>query len=254
MHIKKFDARGGWEWVMRGWSLFRQAPQMWLGIAFVYSLVFVALDYIPFVGHLVLTLITPMLLAGALLAAHDMQQAGAPPANRGSMVERARAWLLQGTGHLLQAFADPAKTLPIMVIGTLALGVVVVLQILAQLMHVGGSAIPAFFHGSVTFKVGLPALFTLLALWAIKLILLGAVVYAVYLIALRDEGPLPALEYGLKACLRNPVAIAIVFIALLLPYALVALLGLWALFLAGLLLLPWFVGSMYASSRDVYNQ
>lgn len=253
MHIKKFDARSGWEWVKRGWALFRQAPQMWLGIAFVYSLVFVALDYIPFVGHLVLTLITPMLLAGALLAAHDMQHEDRWVPPRGGLVERVREWLLRGTGQLLRAVADPTKTLPIMVIGTLALGVVVVLQIVGQLLHVGGAAIPAYLHGSVTLKVGLPALFTLLVLWAIKLILLGAVVYAVYLIALRDEGPLPALEYGLKACLRNPVAIAVVFAVVLLPYALVALIGVWALFLAGLLLLPWFVGSMYASGRDVYS-
>jgi hypothetical protein len=148
-----------------------------------------------------------------------------------------------------------------MVVSTLLLGGVVVIRILAQLLKVGGAALPAMLSG-VSAAVWLPALLGLVVVLALYALLLMAFVYTVPLILFRGAHPLPAIESGFVAALDNWKAFAIfagvfslageaarlLFLYFPFPFDYFAFLAL------GLVLLPVMAGGLYASYLDLFTR
>jgi hypothetical protein len=264
------EARRAREWLATGWTLFRRAPLLWLSVSFVYLVVAMLLEQIPFIGWLILVLLSPMFLFGTLPIAKALADNALPadalPARptwfdvRG-WAQYARELILRAARRLFSGFAREDELLPVMVISTLLLGGVVALRILAQLLKVGGSALPAMLAGSVGPTVWVTALIGLIVVLAIEALLLMAFLYTVPLLLFRREYPLPAIESSFGAALNSLGAFAVfvgVFLALgeisrLLFFYLVFPFDYLAFLLIGLVALPVMIGALYASYLDLYG-
>lgn len=66
-------AGNGWQWIVEGWRLFARQPLMWWGVLLVFVLVTIVVQFIPFAGPIIGTLITPVLFAGLMLGAHALR-------------------------------------------------------------------------------------------------------------------------------------------------------------------------------------
>ncbi len=259
MKSNSHGAGRGWSWIAEGWGLMRQDWMLWLGMTFVYMVIALALKMIPFIGVLILILISPTMLAGVLHGAHDLE-AQVRGVKVGS--ERgARGHLHRSIRQLFSGFSLEAELLPIMVISTLTLSAAVVIEILAQLLKVGGPALPAMLAGSVGPAIWLPALVSLLIVLVLQVALTMAIFYAVPLVLFKKEYPLPAIEKSFRACMHNALPL-VVFglpfaiistVADLLYFALDFPADYVALFVLGLITLPFFVSGLYRSYQDAFG-
>jgi len=266
---KRVSATTGWAWVVSGVALFRTEPVLWLAMAFVYLVMAIVLSQIPFIGWLILVLFTPLLMLGALSVAQALAGPGlpanaVPTAPTGRDV---RAWanylrdlLTRAARRLFQGFSNEDKLLPVMVISVLLLGGVVVISILAQLLKVGGAALPAMFSGSVGPTVWVTALIGLVVVISLETLLLMAFLYTVPLILFRREHPLPSIEMSFSGALNNLGAfiifisvfavigeiLRILFLRFFFPFDYLAF------FIVGLVALPVFIAALNASYQDLF--
>jgi hypothetical protein len=189
--------------------------------------------------------------------------APAPPVQHDfrSLALYLREHVMRAARRLFQGFSDEAKLLPIMVIGTLLLGGLVAIKILAQLLKVGGAALPAMLSGSVGPAVWLTALLGLLVVLSLEALLLMAFLYTVPLIAFRREHPLPSIELSFNGAATNMGAFSIfvsvfavageamrtLFLLLIFPFDYLAFL------VIGLVALPVFIAALHASYQDLFT-
>lgn len=268
------SARTGWRWLAAGIALLRGQPALWLGMAFVYLALAMVLEQIPFIGWLILLLISPVLLLGVLPYARAQMENRLPgkaniplPAARDLRVRATwRAWalylrqlLVRSARQQLGGFKIEHRLLPVMVVSTLLLGGVIVLRILASLLK-AGSSLHAMVLGNVTPTVWLPDLVATLLVLALLALLIMTVVYSIPLILLRGSYPLPAFEASFFAARLNLGAFSI-FTGSFLLVAVAARSAFFyfgfpidylAFLLLGLVAIPVLVGGLYASYRDLF--
>jgi len=270
VRANQVPAKNGWGWVKHGMLLFRKEPVLWLSMAFVYLAMAILLSQIPFIGWLILVLFTPLCMLGALPVAQAQDGPGlpanavpTPPAARAfrPWVDYLRDLLARAARRLLNGFAEEDKLLPIMVISTLLLGGVVVINILAQLLKVGGAALPAMLAGSVGPSVWITALIGLVVVLGLESLLLMAFLYTVPLILFRREHPLPSIELSFTGALNNLGAFAVFISVFAVASEVVRVLFLLFVFpfdylivlLAGLVALPVFIAGLNASYQDLFT-
>jgi uncharacterized membrane protein len=269
MQINKVSAGRGRAWIECGWALLRQDPWRWGAVAALYMLFAVALDQLPFVGRLLLVLITPLLVAGPMAALQEAAGAPVPapaperPVGATAIAARIAPSAVRAARTLVQGFTEPEKMMHLLVVGALSLGAVVLLQILAQLLRVGGHllvGLPAAIAASgFTLEVAAP-LIGLAVVLSLRLILILAVLYAVPLIMLAEEPPLAALRASLAAARRNPMALglfglafAAAYLLLVVPFALWHPLGYLVALTAGSLVAAVFLTGVYCSYRELFR-
>ncbi len=266
MRANKVNAGRGFAWLECGSAFVRKDPWSWIGLGVLYLLIAVLFDHLPFVGPLILILLTPILLAGPFLTAEA--SGGAPPAAENPQGAAALARKLgevagQSVVRLLQGFTDPEKVLHVMVIGAFTLGAVVLMQIIGQILRIGShtlTALPAALLSGNLSPALTASLIGLLLVLSIKLAVSMAVLYSVPLIVLRGEPPLAALQMSFAGCARNWLPLSLYSLPFLIVYAIVAaLFALWrplgylALFSFGAVATTWFLAGVYCSYRDLYT-
>jgi hypothetical protein len=266
-------ATAGARWLRGGWAMLHTQPALWLGMAFVYLVIAMLLEQIPFIGWLILLLITPVLLLGALPFVRNQLEGNLPdqavvpaPAERDLRARDTwQQWALylrdlvvRSARHLFGGFTSDRRLLPVMVVSTLLLGGVIVLRLLASLLK-AGSSLHAMLLGSVTPSVWLPDLIATLLVLTLLVVLIMTVLYTVPLILFRGVHPLPAFEASFLTARRNlgPFAIfagSFLLLAILcrslffflpfpLDYLVFLLIGLFALLTCAL----------YLSYRDLFG-
>lgn len=254
MQVQTLEAGRSRLWVAGGWELFSRDRGLWIGMALVYLAIALVFDQIEFIGYLLLVWITPVFAAGAIVVADGLER-DPPPARAftgTTLRERLRAGFGRSVAALFQVFWQPEKTLGAMIIGTLALGGTVVIQILSQMLQVGGAAIPAMLSGGVGPGIWAPAILSLLLVVILRLALILIALYAVHFVVLENQLSLPAIEHSGRALGRNPLPLAVFGVVFLVPMFLSASLGTLGAFAVHLLLLPLFLTSVYVSHKDLY--
>lgn len=266
-NMNKAEAQVGWSWVVAGWATLRRDIPAWAGMGFIFMLIAILLKLIPFIGLLLLVLLAPMLLGGALHAAstaEDMKlRAAASDKSAAAPLPRRLLLALQtAAGRLFYIFADEEKIIHFMVISTLTLGMVVIINILAMLLKIDGSALSAMAAGSVGPRIWVPALIGWVLVMLLQVLLIMAVLYVVPLILFRKDPPLIAIEKSFHACKRYLLALSvfavpfilanmfITYFFFLLPFPADYL----AAFLIGWVAAPLFVTSLYRSYQDVFEK
>lgn len=254
MQVKKLAAGRSKAWIGCGWQLFFRNRALWLAMSVIYVALVLLLMQLPFVGPLLLVLLTPALAGGAFLTTRELETDNTGvPARRATLKERMRSLFGRALNQLLRVFSEPDNTLSIMVIATLTLGAAVVVQILSQLLHANTAAWPALVGGGVDVGIWLPWLLRLAFVIALKLVLALIMLYAVHQVVIGSQTPLAALENSVNACISNAAPLAAVALVLVLPLIVATEIGGMTLGVIGLLILPVLLTSIYCSYKDMYH-
>jgi hypothetical protein len=243
------------EWFACARALFDRDRVLWLGMAALYLLLALALRRIPFVGSLVLVLISPLLLAGALLAAHDLHaRAGRPP---GRWQQR----LAQPARTLLQPLANEALMYPALLACIVTLGLVLAAAVLEYLLT-GGSLVSGLAAGQIAGPLRAWTFAAIVLVAGLYVVLTMALCFLIPLTVLGGHTVLTAVSASFRACARHAAALALFalgFVVLAVALAVMFILpgGAWLgyglLFTAGLVALPLFVAGLYCSYRTVFD-
>jgi uncharacterized membrane protein len=203
-------ANDAWQWIVRGWQLFLKNPVVWVVLTLIYIVSLFVLNMVPVVGALLAAVLTPVLIAGLLFGANELDQGRAlTPA------------------HLFQAFQDQPRLLQLALLGMVPLAV--------TLLQKGVMAL------------SLPQELTTLI--GLVLSLAGACVllFGLPLVMLGNKTTVEAVPASLRACLAQPLAVA-VFLGLALLLMILAMIPLG---LGLLVYLPVMVGAVHAGYRQV---
>jgi uncharacterized membrane protein len=231
----------GVEWWRGGWQIFRNAPGMWLVIMILFLAIMFALSLIPFLGQIVSSLLYPVLGAGVLVGARE--------------VDRGRPLTI---GHLFACFND--KAMPLIIVALLYFGAWFVIWLGAAALLVGLAGFgtvaslvsgdplqaPDALLGMMTGS----ALVVVLVAVLLGMPLIMAYWFAPALVLFRGDEPLAAMKASFAACMRNvPPFLVFSLLGLLL-----AVLASIPLGLGWIVLLPVYVLSIYASYKDIYGE
>ncbi|MGQ0656515.1 MAG: BPSS1780 family membrane protein [Chromatiales bacterium] len=234
MNIKKVEADAGLSWLGEGWRLFKLNPGMWIALILIYFVVIVVLSFIPFIGALILALITPALATGLVHAARELDQ------GRDLAIEQ-----------LFAGLTDAQKRVPLLTLGAIYIGVAIVMVLIIFLLG-GGAMMGGMMMGGAEPAAGAAAAAGGAGLIAIIAILIGimiamAFVYAGPLVMFQGVAPVDSIKASFNACAQNIVAF-IVFGVILAVLAVIASLP---LLLGWLVLGPVATGAIYASYKAI---
>ena len=262
--IKTFGGAHGLSWLRAGLLVFGKAPALWATLALVYLTIGFLLNLLPFVGRLVMVLLTPLLAAGAFALAAELERATPtepPPTPEPSPQARARAvaeLFKQAAGRLFGVFNNLDRALPFMIVGAFALGGVVFIQILVQSLKVGTHTLSVLFGGAIAITALLPTLLGLITVVAIEIAFAMTLAYVVALILFQNLAPLSALRVSFTTSLANTPPLAAFSVPFLLGlgvlqwlFSAVGSYAYIAYFVLGMTLLPILVAGLYCSHREL---
>lgn len=257
------------DWIVCGWCLFRAQTGLWLGMALVYLVIAFLLRLIPFMGDLVLILISPILLAGTLLTARAAdrparvntatvtQNSGGP--DTAPEPVRWRLVLLRPARSLFQTFTHSQKLPVAMIACVLVLGLVMLLKIVEYIV-IGGSLRTGLNFAQIATNPRPVTLIGMLIILLLYLLLAMALYYLVHLSMLGEHNPMNAMAESFTACKRNVLPLSIFTGVYVLPCLLIAVLfristplGYLSAFTLGLVVLPNFVLGTYCSYKDLFE-
>ena len=174
-----------------GWEYFQQAPGAWLGIIFVFMVIYVAASMIPFVGGFIAIPLMMVLLGGVALCC-DLQRRGRVPE----------------LSNLFDGFG-PARN-PLLLVSVVYLVATIVATVLVMVVMFAGMGGLGAFTGQGQDPdpaVMVPMIAVLVVLALGLFIPLGmAIWFAPYLVAINGMAPIDAMKSSFQACLRNLVA------------------------------------------------
>ncbi|MBA4142784.1 MAG: hypothetical protein H0X43_07215 [Nitrosospira sp.] len=233
MEVRQVDAKQGWQWIVRGFSLFRQVPVVWILLCATLLLIAATLALIPMAGQFIFTLLSPVFLAGLMMGCKNLEQGGALELS-----------------HLVAGFKNSPT--PLITIG----GIYLVGQvlILGVFMLVGGDVLMGLLlegkrvDENELKSVSGDMLSASLVALTLSIPLMMAAWFAPLLVIFRDMPPLDAMRLSFFACLKNIMAFQIYAVILVvltviatIPYGL----GLFVL-------IPTLFASIYVSYNDIF--
>lgn len=226
-------AGNGWSWIAEGWRAFMKAPGTWIAITLVMLVISFAANFIPFIGPLALTVLTPVFVGGIMLGCRALDE--------GKEIE---------FRHLFAGFQNPFGGLA--TVGAIYLGCIIVIGLVVGLITgasmfamMGGGAAqnPAMVAGAMA-SMAIAVLLGLALFMPVAMLIW----FAPALVALNQVPPVEALKQSWRGCLRNIVP-SLVYGVVLLVLAIIASLP---IMLGWLVLGPVALASIYASYRDIY--
>lgn len=226
-------ASHGWNWIADGWTTFKAAPGLWIGIMVVFIVIFIALALLPFVGPVAQNLLMPVFMGGIVLGCRAIDDGKALEFN-----------------HLFAGFQQRFATL--VAVGALYLAGFVAIMVVVMLiagagvaaMMLGGGGQPDIGQGGAMLGMLLGVLIAV----ALSIPLVMAIWFAAPLVMFHELGAVDAMKASFTGCLRN-----------LLPFLVYGIVGFFLAILATLplglgwlVLAPVFAASVYAGYRDIY--
>src|SRR3989344_3676390 len=132
----------GIAWIVQGWHRVQEQPPLWFGMAAIYLVFGFTLKLIPFMGDLLLVLITPMLLASMVTVLAQEKSAVHRNVNgkASSMPALLQAWLAQPAQELVSIFTREDKVFGAVLLGIVTLGLAMLVKITGYLLIAGSVA------------------------------------------------------------------------------------------------------------------
>jgi hypothetical protein len=226
----------GWGWVAEGWGLFTHNPWAWIGACLLYLLILIALNFIPFIGGVIGSILGPLFTGGLMI--------GAQAAHAGDDFE---------VKDLFAGFSR--KPGPLALVGAAYIGFALLLGLLVGLGMLALFALagPGLTDGADPTHINLDqfGLLTVLPILVALLFVIPfamAVLFAPTLVALNDVPVMAAFKLSFLGCWRNILPFLVYgLVALLLTFIAVLPLG-----LGLLVLMPVLTVSIYCAYRDIY--
>ncbi|MCR4300305.1 MAG: hypothetical protein NUV51_01710 [Sulfuricaulis sp.] len=246
-------------WIACGARLVLAQKSLWFGMTLVYFALGFLLTLIPFMGHLLLILVSPMLVASVFWGRAQEPQgpSPAPMAQPVSFPSVLQTWIAQPAQELMRIFTQENKMFGAVLLGIVTLGLVVLVKIFSYLL-IGGSVV----SGLTAAQSGFTQFTTLLGMLLVaglSVLLAMGLLYSVPLTVLGNRQPLDAIAESFTTCREN----AQTQLALVLPFFLFYLiimvafaksvwLGYLLLISLGFPALPLFIAAIYCSYRKLY--
>ncbi len=214
------------EWLKFGFALFKRDPGIWIALVVVVFLLLAVMHVVPGLGSLAASLLTPVFVAGLMIACKTQDEGGK------LAIDQAFAGFREQTG-------------PLIVAGVIFLvGVMIVFGVM--LMFGGVAALGGIFRrGGAMMGVGFAG-FLLAALLFVPVAM--AMYFAPVLIMVHRVAPMQALKASFSACLKNFVP----FLVYGVIYVVLAALASIPAGLGWLVLGPVLVGALYGSYKDIF--
>jgi len=227
------DAGHGWEWIARGFGLFKRQPAMWIGILVVLVVIFFLMALVPLLGPLATMLLSPVFGAGIIIGCKALDEGGALE------FSHLFAGFKRNTGNLIVTGLLYMAALFITAIPVMA---IVGMTFLKVLTGMGGDPATMVGQSLGTFVIGW-------LLWMALLVpVLMAYWFAPTLVALHDVAPVEAMKTSFFACLKNIIPFLLYGVILLVLSVLAAI----PFGLGFLILGPVIVASIYTAYRDIF--
>jgi len=229
---KGVPAARGWNWLADGWTLFKAAPGLWIGMIVVFVVILFALALVPFLGPVAQNLLMPVFMGGIALGCRAIDDGSGLQFN-----------------HLFEGFKTRFGTL--VAVGALYLAGFV--AILVVVMMITGASVFALFMAGAQPDVqstgaALGIMLAVLIVLALTLPLVMAIWFAPALVVFHDLGAVDAMKQSFTGCLRNVLPF-LVYGIIGFVFAVVASLPIG---LGWLVLGPVIAASVYTSYRDIY--
>ena len=249
----------GIAWIVQGWHLVQEQPPLWFGMAAIYLALGFTLKLIPFMGDLLLVLITPMLLASvvAVLAQEKSAVHRNVIGKAASMPAWLQAWLAQPAQELVSIFTREDKVFGAVLLGIVTLGLAMLVKITGYLL-IGGSMVSGLTAGQLNASQTTTVL-GMLVVVILYLVLAMGLLYSVPRTVLGSRPPFEAIAESFSACRDNAVPLLtlaapffIVYLVIIAAFAKNHWLGYLLVFSAGGVALPVFVASVYCSYLVLY--
>ena len=223
------SAGRGTAWIGDGWSLFREATGLWIGISVVFLIILMGLSMIPFVGQIANYFVGPLVGAGLMLGCQSL--------DRGEGLR---------FDHLFAGFQKNAGQL--LLIGLIYLGCMIVFLVIAMAM-VGTSIASVFISGQIPAGVTMSSiLLVVLFMLLFSIPLSMSVWFAPALVALNDLSAIEAMKRSFRGCLGNILPFLIYGVVMFVLFIIAAIpMGLGLLFL-----MPTMICSTYIAYREIF--
>ena len=249
----------GMAWIAQGWHLVQEQPPLWFGMTAVYLALGFTLKLIPFMGDLLLVLVTPMLLAGVVGGLAREKSAVHPNVNSEAFSISAllQIWLVQPAQELVSIFTREDKVFGAVQLGIVTLGLVMLVKITGYLL-IGGSMVSGLTAGQLNASQ-ITTVLGILVVAMLYLVLAMALLYSVPRAVLGNRLPFEAIAESFYACRHNAVPLLalaapffVVYLGVIAAFAKNHWLGYLLVFSAGIITLPIFVASVYSSYLALY--
>jgi uncharacterized membrane protein len=232
---RKRPASAGWDWVARGWTLFRMAPVMWMVAIVAVFVISLVMSLVPILGNLVYMAMSPLVSAGFVAACRALEREGEFDIE-----------------HLLAGFSRRFARLAVLGL----LYILGVLLLLAAFALFAGSPILSVMMGgnpeqlAAAARSSLPwILLGLLVATLLALPMLAAYWFAPALVYVHGMSPTRALKASFGACFRN-LGSFFVYSVVLLAGLIISMI---TLGLGLLVLMPLAITSGYAAYREIFT-
>ena len=249
----------GIAWIAQGWHLVLTRKPIWFGMAAIYLVLGFVLKLIPFMGDLLLVLISPMLLAGlidGLARPHGQGRAG-PNGTLASQPSPLQAWLVLPAQELTCIFNQESKVFGAVLLGIVTLGLVMLVKITGYLL-IGGSMLSGLTAGQLS-TAQITTVLGMGLITVLYLVLAMGLFYSVPLTVLMNRTPFEAIAESFTACRNHAVPLLALTVPFFLVYVVILAtltkslwLGFLLVFSAGLVALPVFVASAYCSYQALF--
>lgn len=220
----------GYQWLLRGWEMFRTAPGTWIGIAVAFMLVMLIVGMIPFL-NVAANLLIPVFIGGISIGCRAIEE------GEGIRFEHLFAGFSRQPGGLLMVGLLYLLTLLVMA---------VVLGIVATVT--GVAALATIAHDSA----GNTAAWAIVLAFLVMILVFAPLAMAVWLapplLLFHELSAYQAIRTGILVALRNLLPFLVYGLLVLVAAVLASL----PLLLGWLVLLPVLYASLYAAYRDLF--
>ncbi len=238
---RSLPAGQGAAWWSEGWQVFMAAPGIWIAIILVFVLIMLGLAFVPILGSIAGSVLTPVFGGGIALGCHALAK-GRPLT----------------LGHLFEGFSG-ARFMPLVIVGLIYLGAMFVLWIAVAAVVLGVAGGAGLFSAlsSDASQMGMALLSSIgivaLVMAPLAMVAVAALTMAYWfappLIVLNGEEPIAAMKKSFRACWVN-VGATLVYGLIWIGLAIVASIPLG---LGWIVLAPVMAGSWYASWRETFD-
>ncbi len=230
----------GWKWIKEGFGLFKLSPWLWIGVFLIYMVVAILLSILP-LGSLLLYIVNPVLMAGLIYGAYELDQSR--PLKIGHLFDGFK----RNTGSLFAI--GGLYILGIILIVAIAMGIAFAtggFDVFTELLRAsaGGGQPPAIDPLMIMSSIILPVLIGM----ALIIPLVMTIWFSPALVILHDMGAVEAMKRSFSGCMKN-----------ILPYlwygiiaTVLMIIGVIPLGLGLLIVLPVITIAIYSSYKDVF--
>lgn len=233
MNHQRVDAGAAGRWLQRGWNLFTRSVGLWVVLALLLGIVLLVLNFVPLLGALAGALLMPALFGGLVYGAREVE--------RGNALE---------IGHLVQAFREPGRAGPMLMLGLVPLGGALLTGVLAAGV-MSGAAGTGMATGSGGMGMGMMAgggMLMMLISLLIGLVSGALLLFAIPRVMYGLDAPMAAIQASFRAALDNIAA----YFVLAVIYFVLAIVAAIPFGLGFLVLTPVMAGAVHAAHAEVF--